>query len=159
MSRPLTFWFLIAFFAVTFVMLAIGQLGVFDDEVSVQFGQHVPKEWIGETGVAIALGFNVGDFVQELLCLLAILGLFRRKVYGWVAALCEFSVLIYWSLTLGAYYYYATTTGAFHIPNSVLFTQYVLFLLYVVVGTICIFYLVKTRSEFVEGISSPSNGD
>lgn len=81
---------------------------------------------------------------------MAILGLFRRKVYGWVAALCEFSVLIYWSVTLGAYYYIAERTGAFHIPNSVLLTQYILFLLYVLVGTICIFYLVKNRSIFIE---------
>lgn len=152
MSRPLIFWFFIAFFAVTFVMLAIGQIGVIDYEVSVQFGQHIPKEWVGETGVAIALGFSVGDFVQELLCLLAILGLFRRKVYGWIAALCEFSIIIYWSLTLGAYYYFARGTSSFHIPDSILFTHYLLFLLYIIVGIVCIFYLVKHRSTYADGL-------
>ena len=133
-------------------MLAIGQLGFVDYDVSVQFGQHVPQEWVGETGVAIALGFSVADFVQELFCLLAILGLFRRKIYGWIAALCEFAILIYWSLTLGAYYYFARETSSFQIPETALFTQYILFLFYMLIGIVCIYYLVRHRSTYVDGL-------
>jgi len=152
MNRGLLFWFFIAFFAVTFLMLVIGQLGMVDYEASVQFGQHVPAEWIGETGVAVSLGFCVGNFVQEIFCLLAILGLFQRKIYGWIAALCEFSVLIYWSLTLNAYYYFAGNTSNFHIPDSLLITQYLLFLMYCLVGIVSIIYLVTNRSRFVDGL-------
>jgi len=99
MKRGFFFWFLIIFFSFNILALLIGQVGLFDYDLGVALSQHDPVDWIGETGVAIALGFNIGDIIQEVLCILEITGLLRKKLYGWVAAICELTITIYWPLT------------------------------------------------------------
>lgn len=151
MKRGIVFWVLIVFFGINIIMLLTAQMGIFDYDLGVSLGQHDPEEWIGETGVAIALGFNIGDIVQEVFCILAIIELFRRKLYGWISAICELAISIYWPLTFSGYYFFASGTSAFQIPGSVLITHYIFFALYILIGVICILYLVKYRYKFVNG--------
>ena len=150
MRRGIIFWFLILLFSVNTLMLLLAQVGLFDYDLAVSMGQHEPRSWIGETGVAIALGFNVGDVLQEIFCVLAIIGLFRRKLYGWMAALCEMTISMYRSIVFSGYYFFAGKTEAFQIPSSALSTNYLFFLLYTLVGVTCIIYLVTNRQKFTE---------
>ena len=151
-SRDLVFWFLCLYFSMTFVMILLSQIGMFHYDVSVQFGQHVPVEWIGETGVAMSLGFNVADIVQQLFCVLAVMGLFRRKMYGWIAALCEMAISLYWPLAMGATYFFARETQDFSVPSQIVTSQFVLFGFYVAVSLICMIYLVQNRYRLVDDL-------
>ena len=130
-------------------MLLTAQVGIFNYDFAVSLGQHEPKEWLGETGVAINLGFNIGDIVQEVFCVLAIIGLFRRKLYGWVTSICELAISIYWPLVLSGYYFFASNTAVFQMPNSALVTHSIIFVVWILIGIACIFYLVKNRHRFV----------
>jgi len=149
MKRGFMFWFLIVFFGINILMLLTAQVGIFNYDLGVALTQHEPKEWIGETGVAIALGFNIGDIVQEVFCILAIIGLFRRKLYGWVASICELAINIYWPLTFAGYYFFASKTTSFQMPDSALTTHSIFFAIYILIGILCLFYLVRNRHRFV----------
>jgi len=149
MKRGFVFWFLIVFFCINILMLLMAQVGLFNYDLGVALSQHDPVKWIGETGVAIALGFNIGDIVQEVLCIIAIAGFFRKKLYGWVAAICELAISIYWPLTFTGYYFFASKTTAFQMPESALFTHSVVFVLWFCIGISCIFYIVRNRHRFV----------
>jgi hypothetical protein len=150
MKRGFVFWFLIVFFGINIIMLLMAQVGIFNYDLAVSLGQHDKEEWIGETGVAIALGFNLGDILQEVFCLLAIIGLFRRKLYGWVASICELAISIYWPITFIGYYFFASKTASFQMPNSVVKTHIIFMVIWIIIGIICIPYLIKYRQKFVD---------
>ncbi len=150
MKRGFVFWFLILFFGINIIILLMAQVGIVNYDLAVSLGQHDNKEWIGETGVAIALGFNVGDLLQEVFCVLAIIGLFRRKLFGWVTAICELAISIYWPVTFSAYYFFASKTAAFQMPSSTVVTHVVFFIIFILIGISCLIYLVRNRHRFVD---------
>lgn len=101
-KRPLVFWIICVFLALSTVVLALGQTtSLFAYEFAVRLGL---QESVGEVtafGVEVNRAFGAGDTIVYVpLMLVSLVGLVLKKRWALITTAAVMGISAYWSLTL-----------------------------------------------------------
>lgn len=100
--HPVSFWVIVAFLAVSVVLMLTGQtMALLDYDLAVRLGLQESAEQIGEYGVQVNRAFGGSDtLVYVPLLVLALVGLLLGKRWALVATAAAFGISAYWSATI-----------------------------------------------------------
>ena len=100
-KRPVTFWVVVVFLALSLVSLLMGQtMAIFNYDFAVQLGLHESANQISEFGVQVNRAFGVGDtLVYVPLMVISLVGLFLRKHWALLTTAAAMGISAYWATT------------------------------------------------------------
>jgi hypothetical protein len=100
-KRPVTFWVVVVFLALSLVLLLMGQtMAIFNYDFAVQLGLHESANQISEFGVQVNRAFGVGDtLVYVPLMVISLVGLFLRKHWALLTTAAVMGISAYWAIT------------------------------------------------------------
>ena len=145
---PAPIWVIIGFLALCIVIWIIGQGGaiVAYDTVAA-WGMQDLRALVDPAVVPVNRGIAAGDVVIQLpLFILALIGLWRLKFFGAVAAWMSLSMHWYWIVTAWAKQAYYTQAGIQSVPISTGLN--ILMALFIVFSLWASWYLFKHREMF-----------
>lgn len=101
--RPVAFWFIIGFLALSVVVLLLGQtVAVFDYELAMRLGLQESPEQVGAYGMQVNRAFGAGDTVVYIpLMLSSLVGLWFRKRCSLPITAAVAGISVYWTTTIG----------------------------------------------------------
>lgn len=100
--RPVMLWFIVAFLAVSVVLMLTGQtLGVFNYELAARMGLQEKPEEMTEFGVQVNRAFGAADTVVYLpMIVISMVGLILRKRWSLLVLAAFFGASAYWTATV-----------------------------------------------------------
>ncbi len=101
-KRPVAYWVIMVFLAVSTVMMLVGQtMAVFHYDLAVSMGLQESVAQVGEHGVQVNRAFGAGATVVYVpLLVITLVGLHLRKRWSLVAAGATFGISTYWPATI-----------------------------------------------------------
>ena len=141
-SRPVAFWIIVVFLAVSTALMLMGQtMSVFHYDLTVRLGLQESQQEVGEFGVQVNRAFGAGDSVVYIPLMIASLaGLCLKKRWSLLTTAAALGVSAYWSVTVA--FMLAFLSG---VPNYSLRPgpEYWLFIgAYIAFGGWGLFYLI-----------------
>lgn len=102
-GRPTAFWFIMAFLAVSVVLMLVGQtMALVDYDFAVRLGLQESRAEVGEFGVQVNRAFGAGDTAVYVPLMVASLwGLWRRRRWSLLTTAAVAAVSAYWAVTVG----------------------------------------------------------
>ncbi len=149
-ARPLVFWILVTFQALSVPLLLMGQtMAVFDYGLTVRLGLQESPEQVGEFGVQMNRAFGVGDTVAYIpLMLASLVGLWLRRRWALLVTAAVAGVSVYWSVTIGCVLLFQPgTPGYSYVPGPEI---WVFVGAYLVFGIWSFVYLLRCGERLVE---------
>jgi hypothetical protein len=103
-KRPVAFWIISAFLALSVVVLVLGQTtSLFAYDFAVSLGLQESVDQVTPFGVEMNRAFGAGDtFVYIPLMLISLVGLLKRKRWAVPTTAAVMGISAYWSLTMAA---------------------------------------------------------
>lgn len=100
-KRPVAFWVIVIFLAITLVFLLMGQtMAVINYDFAVQLGLQESVNQISEFGVQVNRAFGVGDtLVYMPVMVISLVGLFLRKHWALLTTAAVMGISAYWAIT------------------------------------------------------------
>lgn len=142
-KRPPAFWVIVAFLAVSLVMLLVGQTGgLIDYGWAVDLGLQESVDEIGEYGKQVGRSFGGGDTVVYVpLMAVSLIGLLLRRRWSLFTAAAVMGISTYWTATVlfmlallpGVPTYELTPGPGYLVPVSLYFVVGVWGLLYLII--------------------------
>ena len=148
--RPLAFWIICVFLALSAVVLVLGQTtALFAYEFAVRLGL---QESVGEVtafGVEVNRAFGASDtFIYIPLILVSLVGLSLKKRWALITTAAVMGISAYWSLTLTAMLVFLTDVPGYRLVPG---PEYWVFLMtYLVFGIWGILYLVFRGDKLLQ---------
>lgn len=148
--RPLAFWIICVFLALSAVVLVLGQTtALFAYEFAVRLGL---QESVGEVtafGVEVNRAFGASDtFIYIPLILVSLVGLSLKKRWALITTAAVMGISAYWSLTLTAMLMFLTEIPGYRLVPG---PEYWVFLgTYLVFGIWGILYLVFRGDKLLQ---------
>jgi len=101
-KRPIAFWIIILFLALSIALMLIGQTtAVFDYDLAVRLGLQESAGDVSGFGVQVNRAFGAGDTVVYIpLMVVSLAGLFLRKRWSLLTTAAFAGVSVYWSVTV-----------------------------------------------------------
>ena len=101
-NRPVAFWIIIVFLAISIVLMLMGQtMSVFQYEFTVRLGLQESQEQVGEFGVQVNRAFGASDTVVYIPLMIASLaGLWLKRRWSLLTTAAAVGVSAYWSVTI-----------------------------------------------------------
>ena len=102
-SRPVAFWFIIVFLALSVPLLLFGQtISVVDYDLTVRFGLQESEEQVGPHGVQANRAFGAADTIVYIPLIAASLtGLWLRKRWSLLTTAAVAGISAYWTAATG----------------------------------------------------------
>lgn len=141
--RPVAFWFIVVFLALSVVLLLLGQtICVFDYDLTVRLGLQESPEAVGAHGVQVNRAFGAGDTVVYIpLMLASLVGLWLRKRWSLMTTAAVAGISAYWTVTVGCMLSFLPgTVGYSYAPPLGIWLFVGAYLLF---GVWCLFYLLS----------------
>jgi hypothetical protein len=141
-KRPIAFWFIVVFLAVSIILMLLGQtMAVFNYDLAVRLGLQESPEQVGEFGVQVNRAFGAGDTVVYIpLMAVSLVGLFLRKRWSLLATAAVVGVSAYWSVTVGSLLVFLPVVSGYGLVPG---PEYWLFIgAYIVFGVWGLLYLI-----------------
>lgn len=132
-KRPLAYWIIVAFLALSTVLMLIAQTTpVFDYELAVRLGFQNGADKISEFGVQVIRAFCVGDTLVFIpLTLISLIGLLLRKRWSLFATASVTGISIYWVVAYGFMVAFLNGQPGYHVvlgvPDWIIMGAYALF--------------------------------
>jgi hypothetical protein len=101
-KRPIAFWFLVVFLAVSILLMVTGQtMAVFNYDLTVRLGLQESVDEVGPLGVQVNRAFGAGDTIVYIpLMTVSLAGLWLRKRWSLLTTAAVAGVSAYWSVTI-----------------------------------------------------------
>ena len=129
---PLGIKFIIGFHLLNILLWTIGQGGaVVSYDMVAQWGLQDPRELIDPVIVQVNRGIGLADMIIMIpLFIIAVIGLWRLKLYGAIASWLALGITMYWPVVFWCSQYFYGQTGIKHksIEMSVIFFPLLLLL-------------------------------
>ena len=141
-SRPIAFWIIVAFLAISIILMLIGQtMAIFNYEFAARLGLQESRSQVGEYGVQVNRAFGTGDTVVYIpLMVVSLVGLFLKKGWSLLTTAAVVGVSAYWSVTVSFMLVFLPGVSDYSLVPGPL---YWLFLgAYIVFGVWGLFYLI-----------------
>ncbi len=142
-NRPVSFWTIILFLAVSVALMLVGQtMAVFDYEFTVSYGLQEDPAEVGETVKQVNRGFGAGDTVVYIpLMVLSFVGLWLRKKWSLIITAAFAGVSLYWTVTVSFIFLFLPgTEGYSHTPEAEI---WLFIFIYFVFGLWSLLFLVN----------------
>jgi hypothetical protein len=142
---PLGIWLIISFFVLSITIWIVGQAGaLFAYDAVAAFGLQETRESVDPVVVEVNRGIAFADVVIQVpLFVLAIIGLWRLRFFGAVAAWLAMGVHMYWPTAAWAKQYFYLKAGVKCEPFAVSFHGILAFFFFCSVWAS--WYLYKNR--------------
>jgi hypothetical protein len=117
MKRPVAFWVIVIFHALSATLLLIGQTtAMFAYDFAVRIGLQESLEEVTAFGVQMNRAFGAGDtFVYIPLILIALFGLLMRKRWALVVNAAVMGISLYWTVTMTALMIFARVVPGYQL--------------------------------------------
>ncbi|MGF1760032.1 hypothetical protein L4D76_19260 [Photobacterium sagamiensis] len=149
-ERPLGFWVLEVFIALSIILMLLGQtMSVFDYDFTVRYGLQESAEQVSEFGVQVNRAFGASDTVVYVPLLIASLfGLWHRKQWALVTTAAVGGISLYWSTTIiFMFLFLPDTKGYDYLPGVEIWSFVIAFAVF---GVWSIWYLISHKRELFE---------
>lgn len=148
--RPVAFWFIVVFLALSVALLLAGQtMAVVDYDLAVRLGLQESREQVGAHGVQVNRAFGAGDTIVYIPLMIASLaGLWTRRHWALPAMAAVAGISVYWTATIGCMLAFLPGTPGYNYiaPLGVL-----LFIgIYMLFGIWCLFYLCARGDTLIQ---------
>lgn len=102
--RPVAFWLITVFLAVSVALLLLGQtMSVLDYDLTVRLGLQESREQVGAHGVQVNRAFGAGDTVVYIPLMVASLaGLWLRRRWALLTTAAVAGISVYWTAVVGS---------------------------------------------------------
>lgn len=141
-KRPLAFWVIAGFMAVSLVLLLMGQtMALVDYEFAVELGLQESIDEVSHYGVEVNRAFGVGDTMIYIpLIVLSIIGLILRKRWSLITTAAVMGVSAYWATTILFMLVFLSGTPGYTLEPGI---EYWLFMAaFIIFGVFGLLYLV-----------------
>lgn len=101
-NRPLAFWIITGFLAVSMILLLMGQtMALIDYDFAVQVGLQEDIKDVSSYGVQVNRAFGAGDTIVYIpLIAFSMIGLILRKRWSLLTTAAVMAVSAYWATTI-----------------------------------------------------------
>jgi hypothetical protein len=140
-KRPLAFWVICVFLALSVVLLVAGQTtAIFAYDFAVGLGLQESVEEVTAFGVEMNRAFGVGDTAVYIpLMIISLIGLVRRKRWAVLATAAVMGISVYWTVTMASVLVFLKGVPGYALDPGI---EYVIFLgAYMVFGIWGILFL------------------
>ncbi len=148
-KRPISFWFVIIFLAVSMVLLLMGQtMAILNYEFAVSIGLQEDVKKVGEFGKQINRAFGASDTIIYIpLIALSIVGLVLKKSWALMTTAAVMGISAYWATTVAFILWFLIGVSTYNfIPGP----EYWVFLsAYIVFGVWGLFYLIFRGDKII----------
>ncbi|MBW7884299.1 MAG: hypothetical protein H3C34_16985 [Caldilineaceae bacterium] len=141
-ERPLAFWIIVVFLAISIILLLLGQtMSVFQYDFTVSLGLQESADQVSDYGVQVNRAFGAGDTVVYVPLLIAsLVGLWLRKRWSLVTTAAAAGVSAYWAVTIAFMMAFLAGVPGYSLQPGL---EYYIFLgAFIVFGVWGIFYLI-----------------
>jgi hypothetical protein len=148
-SRPVAFWIIVVFLAVSIVLMLMGQtMSVFNYDLTVDLGLQESREQVGEFGVQVNRAFGAADTLIYIPLMIASLaGLWLKKRWSLLTTAAAFGVSAYWSVTVAFMMAFLSDSPSYSLQPG---PEYWIFIgAYIVFGGWGLFYLIVRGDELL----------
>jgi hypothetical protein len=151
-KRPLAFWGICLFLAISLVFLLLGQTtAIFAYDLAVSWGLQESVEDVSAYGVEVNRSFGVGDtLVYVPLVVWALVGLWRRKSWSLPVAGAVMGISAYWAVTILAMLHFLSGKPGYNLEPGVAY--WIILGTYIGVGVWGVVY-VSLRGHHLVGDS------
>jgi hypothetical protein len=141
-NRPLAFWIITGFLAVSMILLLMGQtMALIDYELAVEFGLQEDIRDVSSYGVQVNRAFGAGDTMVYIpLIALSIIGLVLRKRWSLLTTAAVMGVSMYWATTVVFMLVFLAGTPGYHLEPGLAY--WFITAAYMVFGAWGLLYLV-----------------
>jgi len=103
-KRPIAFWIICGFFALSVIVLVLGQTtSLFAYDFAVRLGLQESVDEVTAFGVEMNRAFGAGDTIVYIpLMLVSLVGLFMKKRWALLTTAAVMGISAYWALTAAA---------------------------------------------------------
>jgi len=119
-DRPAAFWIFVVFFALSIVLLLMGQtISVFNYDLTVRFGLQESPEQVSTFGVQVNRALGAADTVVYIpLLIVSLVGLWMKKRWSLLTTAAAVGVSAYWSINVSFLFLFLPgTSGYSHRPG------------------------------------------
>ena len=149
-KRPVAFWFIILFLALSIVLLVLGQtISVLDYDLTVWIGlQESPAE-VGAHGVQVNRAFGAGDTIVYIpLMLASLIGVWFRKRWSLLTMAAVAGISVYWTVTIGFMLAFLPGTPDYNYTPPL--GIWIFVGAYMLFGIWCLFYLLSRGESLLQ---------
>lgn len=141
-GRPMTFWIVVVFLALSIVLMLLGQtMAVFNYDFAVRLGLQESLGQVGEFGVQVNRAFGAGDTIVYIpLMFISLVGLYLKKHWSLVTTAAVAGISAYWAVTVGFMLVFLPGISGYTLVPGL---EYWLFIgAYIIFGVWALFYLI-----------------
>ncbi len=155
-SRPMAFWFIFAFLALSVALLLLGQtMSVVDYDLTVQLGLQESPEQVGAHGVQVNRAFGAGDTIVYLpLMVASMVGLWLRKRWALLTTAAVAGISAYWTATIGSMLAFLPGTPGYNYAPPLGIWLFVG--AYMLFGIWCLLYLLSRGEALLQQHEAPN---
>ena len=149
-TRPVAFWLIIVFLALSVVLLLLGQtMSIFDYDLTVRLGLQESLEEVGAHGIQVNRAFGTGDTIVYIpLMLTSLTGLWLRNRWALLTTAAVAGISVYWTATIGSMLAFLPGTPSY---NYVPPLEIWLFVgTYMLFGVWCLLYLLARGETLLQ---------
>ena len=141
-KRPIAFWVITGFLAVSMILLLMGQtMALIDYEFAVQLGLQEDSKDVSSYGVQVNRAFGAGDTIVYIpLIVLSIIGLILRKRWSLLTTAAVMAVSAYWATTIVFMLVFLDGTPGYYLEPGL--EYWLVMAAYIVFGVWGLLYLV-----------------
>jgi len=139
---------IIGFHMLSIILWIIGQGGaVIAYDTVAKWGLQEPRELVDPVIVEVNRAIGLGDIIIQIpLFILAVIGLWRLRLYGAIASWLAFGITLYWPVVFWSSQHFYEQAGIKHQPTPISFNVILtLILLFAVWAS---WYLFKNYKRF-----------
>jgi len=149
-KRPVGFWIIIIFLALSVVLLLLGQTsGLFAYDFAVGIGLQESVEEVSAFGVEMNRAFGASDtFVYIPLMVVSLIGLILRKRWALLSTAAVMGISAYWTATMGTVLVFLKGVPGYTLVPGL---EYVIFLgAFFLFGVWGIIYLIRRGEKLLQ---------
>ena len=149
-KRPVAFWIVTGFLAVSMILLLMGQtMALIDYDFAVQLGLQESIKDVSSYGVQVNRAFGAGDTTVYIpLIALSLIGLMLRKRWSLLTTAAVMGVSLYWAATVVFMLVFLEGAPGYYLEPGM--EYWLVMAAYIVFGACGLLYLVLRGDDLLK---------
>ena len=149
-KRPVAFWIVTGFLAVSMILLLMGQtMALIDYDFAVQLGLQESIKDVSSYGVQVNRAFGAGDTMVYIpLIALSLIGLMLRKRWSLLTTAAVMGVSLYWAATVVFMLVFLEGAPGYYLEPGM--EYWLVMAAYIVFGACGLLYLVLRGDDLLK---------